>query len=132
VTSPGSGATGINCFLHRHGCLLGIDASWDNKEVDRVVYDNPGTLVAQTTSLPPGGNNVLSYLDVIAEDSTPPVAIAQALQEFGALIGTEDFPMAKVFGGVAVRFSLVLGLKGKEEFEYPALEAAVSAIAKKV
>ena len=55
VTACGSGATGINCFLHRHDDRLGVDVSWSNEAVDRITYHNPGHLIEQVTNLPPGG-----------------------------------------------------------------------------
>ena len=68
---------------------------------------------------------MLSYLDVIAEDATPFSAIAQALKAYASLIGTEELPMVKMLDGVIVRFSLVRGLAGKEELEYPVLRDAI-------
>ena len=38
--------------------------------------------------------------------------------------------MAKLLDGVIVRFSLVLGLAGKEELEYPALSSAIASMLK--
>ena len=130
VTTGDGGITGINCFLHKHHCRLGVDASWDNSKTDDTVYHRPGELIDQLADISPGGNRILSYLDVITEDSTPPEAILRALKNYEPLIGTEDFPMAKLLDGVIVRFSLVLGLAGKEELEYPALSSAIASMLK--
>lgn len=126
VTTSDGATTGINCFRHKHGYLLGVDGSWDNAKVDDIAYQHPGKLIAQDIGLPPGGNRVLSYLDVIAEDATPPDTIVRVLQAYELLIGSKDRPKVKFRDCVIVRFSLVLGLTGKEGLEYPTLSNAIA------
>jgi hypothetical protein len=62
VRSP-QGVEGVNAFLHKHG----PDFSWPS-EPWRLPEENPGRIVIQKVAIEPGGNNVRSYLDVIAPD----------------------------------------------------------------
>ena len=62
VISPG-GEDGINGFLYEHG------EPWDipPEPADGAV----GELVHTLITLPPGGNKVMSYIDIVAMDGTP-------------------------------------------------------------
>ena len=62
VRSP-QGVEGVNAFLHKHGS----DFSWPS-EPWRLPEENPGLVVHQEVQVKPGGNDVRSYLDVIAPD----------------------------------------------------------------
>ena len=59
-----NGRVGINAFLHEHGSRLD-DLSHALMNVEK----NPGKLVAAACEVPPMGNSVLSYLDVIIQDN---------------------------------------------------------------
>ena len=118
VTNPTDGSTSINSFLHEHRSPLGVSESWKEREVSKIANQTPGELVAQDTSLPPGGNRVLSYLEVISEDSTPPETIRSALDQFRENAGTVPLFNCK---GVVIHFSLNVGLVGQESIESEAL-----------
>lgn len=59
----GKDVEGINAFLHRHG----QDAAWP-ADPSAIPERDPGQQVWDAVTVPPGGNDVLSYLDVIAPD----------------------------------------------------------------
>src|SRR5262245_46590782 len=71
------GAEGINAFLHLHGA----EFLWPDDAV-ALADTHPGTTVLRQTSVPPGGNHVRAYLDILAPDRTPPREIEQSLIAF--------------------------------------------------
>jgi hypothetical protein len=73
VRSTG-GKEGLNGFLHMHGPGFPWPPDpWNLPET------RPGEQVSEDVDVPPGGNNVRSYLDVIAPDKTPADEIDAAL-----------------------------------------------------
>ena len=83
VVSPASGAEGMNAFHYAHG------------REDWVFPPNPdqqpGTLANSHVSVPPGGNRVRSYLDVVAPDGATWSEIRQELLRF--LLDNDNGPM---------------------------------------
>ena len=63
VVSPLSRARGVNVYLYLHGSFV-----WDRVPNEFLPEANPGELVAQWIQLAPGGNRVISFLDVVAPD----------------------------------------------------------------
>jgi hypothetical protein len=115
------GQVGINALLHEHRGDEGGLISWDNPDVVAVAEGYVGMLVAQSFDVPPGGNRVLSYLDVAAADGVAPVRVAKALDAFGNLIGKEPSPITAVLNGVGVRLGWSLGLTPGAHQEFDAL-----------
>lgn len=70
VVSPATGQTGINAFRYAKAAV---------RSFELMQTDDPGELEAQQIAVPPGGNDVLCYLDVLAPDGAQPSAISQAL-----------------------------------------------------
>src|SRR5438270_185469 len=94
VASPTSNRDGINSFLHLHGAMPGMN--WNAPNV-RLVSDRiPGTLVRQQQEIEPGGNHVLSYLDVVAPDSAGMAQVEAALAQFGNELAGRDLPVSRV------------------------------------
>lgn len=64
-----TGAEGVNTFLflHRGERIPGM--SWTTPDVKRIADQHPGRVVVQRREQDSVGNAVLSYLDVVAEDS---------------------------------------------------------------
>ena len=115
--------TGINAFLYLHGSApLDVKASWTDADVDKIVFEKTGTLASKYESVEPGGNRVMSYLDVVAPDKTSAAQIETALNQFKTEIGTDQSPMTRIFGTVAIRFGLCYGLAGQENLEFDALK----------
>jgi len=61
---------GINVFIYRHASAKVPTRSDGAIDVVRVAEEFPGQLVSSNTQIPPGGNEVLSYLDIAAADGT--------------------------------------------------------------
>ncbi len=114
--------TGINAFLHRHDVKALPDIDWEDPNLDLVVNACPGRLVEKECDLSPGGNEVLSYLDVVSDDATTPMEIQTALDAFQNTLPGKSLPFVYGIGRIAVRFGAVVGLSGAEEIEYKALK----------
>ena len=69
----GQAGTGINAFLHDGS--IGVDVDWAAFDKGEV---SPGDMSRQSVEVPPGGNSVLSYLDIVA----PGVASAASVRAF--------------------------------------------------
>jgi hypothetical protein len=67
----------INAFLYRPPAA-GDAVDWENPDFDELTR-SPGTLVRQSTPLQPGGNRVLSFLDVLAPDAVTEQELTDAL-----------------------------------------------------
>jgi hypothetical protein len=114
VKSHDEAATGVNVFFHLHGVKDPFASSLGDQELLRLVTESePGRLVGQWTDLKPGGNTVLSYLDVIAPDGTRGSVLEQALDDLrGALPAEEAQPSLRSHGKVVVAFGAAFGLRG--------------------
>lgn len=80
VISP-AGQSGVNAFLFFHGDQEIPGMSWSNPDVGAIADAHPGTLVLQRVERPPGGNDVVSYLDLVAPDSIGIERLGQILLE---------------------------------------------------
>lgn len=84
-----------------------------------------GTMVAQATEVAPGGNSVLSYLDVVAPDGTPASEIQAALTlPMGALL-SGMLPAEARIRNISLRFGAVFGLRKGISIEYGELAKRV-------
>lgn len=96
-----SGEEGINTFLFLHRNELVPGMSWAMPDVALVAEHHPGTAIVQRLEQESGGNDVLSYLDVVAEDSL-------GLARLRAALGAIDFDLERGTtwsdGPVAFRF----------------------------
>ena len=108
VRRASSGDEGINAFRYVHG------RDW-LEAPDGVPDDDPGSLVEQSIEVPPGGNRVRSFLDVIAPDHAAWEDIRKAIRAGLALTKP---PMNFTYGACRIRFSLDEELRPKwlEEF----------------
>jgi hypothetical protein len=77
VRSLGFQSSAVNAFLHqRTGVAL---PSGDPRREVAAVSQDPGDLVSMSLSMPPGGNAVEAFVDVIAEDSFGAPELVRAL-----------------------------------------------------
>jgi hypothetical protein len=74
VMSPVSHRQGVNVYQYQHGPY-----AWERVPNEFLPEANPGELVAQWIHLPPGGNRVVSFLDVVAPDHIGGVELHQLL-----------------------------------------------------
>lgn len=123
VVSP-TGPQGVNAYLYRHG---EEEARIDWRRVDpgELTSSLPGMMVAQKTEIPPGGNHVRSFLDVVGPDSTSPDRIAEALRQF-ADSAPRECPFRS--GDLSIQFSADYGLAGAEKREIEALSGRILAV----
>lgn len=95
------GAEAVNAYHYRHGA----DFAWPD-DASALPDEAPGALVERREDVPPGGNRVRSWLDVLAPDGTVAVTLRFALDTFRRNL--EEFPNPAVFrqGPVTVRFGV--------------------------
>ncbi len=121
LRSP-EGKLGINAFLHLHGEHIPPGVSWEDPDPILIAEQYPGSLVNQSYDLPPPGNDVLSYLDIVAEDSTEKGQVSKALDEFAKNIASGNWPDKTVINRIGIRFSMQRRSIGFELEEYTALK----------
>jgi hypothetical protein len=100
------GDEGINGFLHVHGPRF----PWP-KDAAPLADTNPGEVVHRRIDLPPGGNQVRAYLDVLTPDESARDEIERALAGFARDLGERRNPTVFTQGAVTIRFGVELGLE---------------------
>lgn len=126
-----TGRTGVNAFLHKHGDRFPWPA-----EPWRLPESDPGVQTHDNVHVPPGGNQVRSYLDVLAPDEATPDEIDVALtglwlelvaDEAGAASPTGPLPNPILYrrGRVVLRFGVEPALEGSRAGEMSELRAYV-------
>lgn len=73
VMSPATRTQATNAFHYVHGGL-----AWAGLPPAELGH---GVIQALRVELPPGGNHVLTYLDIVAPDETPTLTILRAFTE---------------------------------------------------
>jgi hypothetical protein len=100
VTRMGHG--GVNVYEYIHGPVRWAHplppAYWPEY--------NPGYLNRRDERVPPGGNAVISYLDVVAPDEVPPGEKTQWIAAIKDAIPAEPFGQPYEFGPLWVRFGM--------------------------
>ena len=114
-------AVGISVFLHVHSSPEYADLTWELPDVTDIAQSRPGVLVSHSYDLPPGGNSVLSYLDIAAADDASAETIEGALSAFRTRIPGQEAPIVVSDRGVGIQFSAVLGLADRLEEEFDEL-----------
>jgi hypothetical protein len=112
------GAEGINTFLFMHRNQLVPGMSWEAPDVALVAEQHPGAVIVQRLELEAGGNDVLSYLDVVADD-------AFGLTRLRAALSATSFEPGRgatwSLGPVAFRFFMANANPRDERAELQAL-----------
>ncbi|MBI4605105.1 MAG: hypothetical protein HY721_24340 [Planctomycetes bacterium] len=91
---------GVNTYRYRHG-----SGSWPADP--RVMLDDPSkTLERKDVHLRPGGNRVVSFLDVAAPDGVLLGELLDRLNELKSQAPPLEFPLERVLGPCAVRFAV--------------------------
>lgn len=99
------GAEGVNAFFYRHGPL-----DWSGIPPDNIPYGNPGTLANSNVPVPPPGNRVRGYLDIVAPDGTPWSEIRQNLAAFVADAKGDHMPWEGIRGRCFFKIEIERGL----------------------
>lgn len=120
------GRVGVNTFVHEHGSQETPAVAWAEPDIAVISRECPGHIVSETVEVAPGGNVVLSYLDVAAHDSVPVEEIRSALDRFtDSLADCSPLPSGKLLGRIAVEFSMIETVQGIRAEEYEALEGSL-------
>ena len=104
VIAPRTGYEGVNSFLYLHGAF-----TWDFPPPD-MPDQNPGTLVAQSISIPPPGNRVRSYLDIVAPDEARWDEVRIGLMDFVGQSQRNRLPWAGASGRCFFRLGMESGI----------------------
>ena len=127
VERPGesSGEQGINAYYYLHG-----SSSWQGHPPRQFLPEsNPGVLADSLLELmPPGGNRVRSYIDIVAPDGTPLNHIVPAATSHGVI---SSFPVEWVQGNVWCRLGVERALAIDWKHELSRLLARVILLWKK-
>jgi hypothetical protein len=97
------GVVGINAFRYRAEVL-------DEPHIDFDALDGRAVLEHESLALPPGGNQVLSYLDVMTRDDLDPSRMAAWIIEVCGSTELGPPPFEQKRSGDRLRFNVVLGL----------------------
>ncbi len=122
VRSP-RGEEGINVFRHLHGS----DYAWPSEaaplaDIDAGQLDRQASIV----TVPPGGNQVRAYLDVLTPDDTAPELIHAALTALASDLDERRNPTVFVLGPVTVRFGVELGFESVRRAKLQELVASLA------
>ena len=113
---------GIDAFLHHHDDHELPDKMQEDRYIiDRVVNRNPGKLIAESVDLVPGGNSVLSFVDIVGKEGLDKERIQEFLDRVGRDVKDTHTSITKSANDIAVRFEVTFGLQGQESREYNAL-----------
>ena len=112
---------GIDAFLHRHKAHDFPHTPFDDQVIDLITNKNPGKLIAESVDLVPGGNSVLSFIDIVGTENIDSTRIKNLFDQMGLHIEGMHAPITKIEADLAVRFGITYGLKGHEVKEYKAL-----------
>jgi hypothetical protein len=113
-----TGKDGINAFRFGH---QGMAIDWSSVDLSQLVEQHDRKLLSQQLAVPPGGNSVISYLDVAGSDETPVVEIEGVLRKVRESVKREI--RAQRFG--ALQISFLYNREGDAGAEYDGLASAV-------
>ncbi|HWO19438.1 MAG TPA: hypothetical protein VNO30_11710 [Kofleriaceae bacterium] len=117
------GASGINAYLHRHSSAEESRIGWEHPDIKRIADEIPGSDIAQSVEIKPGGNSVLSYLDIAVPESAEPDFLADSLRLFEHYVREGRFPAVFTSNRLAMRFGLIMGLQKLALAEFRRLRA---------
>jgi len=123
VVSPTTSADGINSFIYLHGPY-----TWHGLPPSGIPEANPGSLVAKQIAVPPPGNRVRSYLDIVAPDETPWAEIRESFFGFVAQAQCQALPWMGLDGRCLFRVGLEMGLANDWQREVARLYRAAEAL----
>lgn len=114
--SPGD--TGISVAYYRHGHDMLPRLPTGVPDISRISTTEPGALVSSASEIPPGGNDVLSYLDVAAPDQISPDELQRHIGAVESQIAAAALPYTWEHGDMAVSFLVhgVIGDRARHEF----------------
>lgn len=121
VIAPRSGAEGINAFYYVHGPL-----DWGVPPPE-MPDQEPGELTYESIAVPPPGNRVRSYLDMVAPDDAPWAEIRQSFLAFVTQTQQQQLPWVGVVGRCLFRIGMDLAAANRWQRELAELYQAAQA-----
>ena len=89
--------------------------------VDQIANNNTGKLVAESVDLVPGGNSVLSFVDIVGRENLDKERIQEFINQMEPETKGIHHPITKSASDMAIKFGIAYGLQGYETREYRAL-----------
>lgn len=117
TAGPHSGSQGINSFIYLHGPY-----TWQDLPENLWPEKNPGVFTDSLIEVPPPGNRVRSYLDIVAPDGT---TIHKLVHVAGNLTAVPQIPWTWSEGSVWCRFGVESALASEWQHELHRLLARV-------
>lgn len=112
VRSP-DGKVGVNSALYLHDLN---EIEWTRDDVFKFVSTHaPGRLVWQRNELPPGGNTVVSYVDIVSPDPLDEAALSEILRALDASVAQQDRGRMEGTGWWAEYLTPDTGTRGQKE-----------------
>ena len=109
------GREGTNAFLHLHRDQTIAKCRTGEPDLEAIGSLQGGYLVARSTELQPGGNDVLAHLDLAASDDVTEASLSDVVQELQARIGSVPTPIMAVRPGIAARFGANIGFDSRPD-----------------
>jgi len=94
------GRLGVNAFCYLHGPVVWLD------QPPSEVTNARGQLVNYTSEVPPGGNKVLSYLDIVAPDDTPSRQLHRKINDSIDLFHEQPLPLHVQIQEISFEFNV--------------------------
>ena len=123
IISPATHHEGVNAFLYQHGSL-----TWADKVPPGMPDQNPGKLIAQSISIPPPGNAVRSYLDIVVPDESRWEEVRLALMDFVGQSQPRALPWQGQSGRCFFRFGMEFALARQWQKELAVLYRSAQAL----
>ena len=115
--------SGINIFLHMH--KDGKQPIMENiSTITYVAEINTGDIVDENCELPPGGNRVKSYIDIVSSNDITQDIIENTIKMAKSKISSAELPFQQIIGSVGIRFGAEIGLYEIVSQEYDDLTNA--------
>jgi len=112
---------GINAFLYSHGSSSIPKTATGHPNLEEVATHHPGQLVQALTEVPPGWNDVLSFLDVAAPETIAIPEVILQLDRLATEVSTVDLPKTWYPPGaeIAISFSArnLSGEPARQEYD---------------
>jgi hypothetical protein len=106
------GQEGINAFCYLHGPI-----GWLDKPPTDI---QPGKLANSRVEVPPPGNRIRSFLELVTPDVTPSRQVLRAILDCIDLFENKSFPLDVLSGDISFQFDLDLALAPgwRQELEF--------------
>lgn len=118
IATGSTEGTGISVAYYRHGHDMLPRLPTGVPDISRISTTDPGSLVSSASDIPPGGNDVLSYLDVAAPDHISPDELRRHLSAVESQVVAAGLPDKWEDGDVTVAFFVhgITGMRARHEF----------------